>query len=163
MVRKQAARKEKSIKNLAYLIIVLVLTLGLALPAAAPVLADDTGFKFPANYAVGTTGWGASNAAGALVEDVATGGFDAGKCAGFQQSGGTSELYYGFGFAIPAGATIEGIEVTVSGYNDIHADDPLTFGIRLAGDTGGSWTDYKETSTLGVTDADYTLGGPADL
>jgi hypothetical protein len=97
------------------------------------------------------------------VDDLATGGDDSTKCAIFSQSGGSSELYYGFGFDIPSGATIDGIEVVVSGYNDIHADVPLTFGIRLSGDTGGSWTGYKETSTLGVTDADYTLGGSADL
>lgn len=141
----------------------MVLVLGLALPVAAPVLADNTGFKFPKNYATGITGNSPSNPAGAIVDDVVTGDIDSAKCAIFSQSGGSSELYYDFGFGIPSGATINGIEVVVSGYNDLHADVPLTFGIRLSGDTGGSWTGYKETSTLGVTDADYTLGGSADL
>ena len=130
---------------------------------AAPVLADNTGLKFPTNYAIGTTGYGPSNPAGALVDDLVTGGIDSAKCAIFPQSVGYSEIYYGFGFGIPSGATIDGIEVVVSGYTDAHADVPLTFGIGLSGDAGGSWTSYQETSTLGFADADYILGGATDL
>ncbi len=141
----------------------MVLVFGLTLPVATPVLADTTGPKFPTNYAIGTTGFAPDSPARALVDDVAIGDADSTKCAEFRQSGGNSEIYYGFGFGIPSGATIDGLEVVVSGFNDIHADDPLTFSIGLSGDTGGSWTDYRETPTLGVTDDNYILGGSTDL
>jgi hypothetical protein len=133
---------------------------------ATPVLADNTVFKFPTSYATGTTGEPPGEPERALVDDVPTGGRDGGKCTLFKQSMGLSELYFGFGFGIPAGATIDGIEVVVSGYSSGGEDvnEPLTFGIGLSGDTGLSWTGYRETSPrLTLQDAEYTLGGSADL
>jgi hypothetical protein len=154
-------------KKLAYLIIALVLALGLALPLAAPVLADNTGFKFPTSYATGTTGEPPAYPEKAFVDDVATGERDYThtKIVEFKQGGGISELYYGFGLGIPSGAAIDGIEVVVSGYSDgaEGSNEILTFGIGLSGDTGVSWTGYQETPRLVPQDAEYTLGGPADL
>ncbi len=161
--------KEKYMKKLAFLFIALVLALGLALPVATPVLADNTVFKFPTSYATGTTGEPPGDPENALVDDVptGTGGYpDIGTCVLFKQGMGLSELYYDFGFGIPPEATIDGIEVVVSGYSGggEGSNEPLTFGIRLSGDTGLSWTGYQETSPrLVLQDAEYTLGGLADL
>jgi hypothetical protein len=163
--------KEKEMKKLVYLIMALVLALGLTLPVASTALANDAGFKFPTSYATGSTGNPPWFPEAALVDDLAPGQTDPGvfgqpRTAVFSQDGSRSEFYYDFGFGIPSGATIDGIEVVVSGYCEASEGEwsPITFGIGLSGDTGVSWTGYQETSPrLVYTDTEYTLGGPADL
>jgi len=154
-------------KKQSYLIIALVLALGLTLQMASTALAVDTGVKYPTAYATGSTTEPPGYPEMALTDDVAIGGQDSSKVAIFSQGGGNSEIYNGFGFGIPSGVSIDGIEVVVSGYSGGGEDDnlePLTFGVGLSGDTGVIWTDYKATSRLVVgQDAEYTLGGPADL
>ena len=69
--------------------------------------------------------------------------------------------YSTFGFSIPAGNTIIGIEVKIEAKASSAAG---TIGAALSSDSGSSTTTPdKVTSTLSTTDVVYTLGGPADL
>ena len=132
---------------------------------AVPAYADDTGLKNAASYATGTTGNPATNPAQALADDVATGATNDAFCALFRTQNppsnvADSEIYYDFSFALPAGATIDGIEVIVSGYRTGTPSVGAYFRVRLDG--GSGWTAYKDTSTLTTADAEYTLGDPAN-
>lgn len=154
-------------KKLLFCILASVLVVGLALPMAIPVLADDTGFLFPTTYATGSTGNPPTNPGQALLDDVATGATNDTNCALFRTNnpgggGGVadSEYYSTFGFTIPSGATIDGIEVVVSGYRTGGASGVpgAYFNVRING--GAGWTGYQGTSpTLTLVDAEYPLTG----
>lgn len=157
-------------KRVLFTMLALVLALGLALPMAIPVLADDTGYKFPATlgYATGSTGQAPSNPGQAVADDVAIGSTDDSLCALFKTNnpgggGGVadSEYYYGFTFGIPSGATIDGIEVVVDGYRTGTTSSGAYFRVSLQ-DMDSAWTDYKDTLELTTLDALYTLGNSGD-
>ena len=63
-----------------------------------------------------------------------------------------------FSLAVPAGAVINGIEVTVEGFSS----DPTGCQLQVRIDDGGGFSGYK-TQYLSGVDAGYTLGGPTDL
>ncbi len=74
-----------------------------------------------------------------------------------------AEVYRDFSFGIPTPAvTIKGIEVVLSAYREGAVEGGI-FGVRLSGDGGASWTDFKGTSALTQLDALYTLGSSSDL
>lgn len=148
-------------KELLLLAMLMLSTMLITLPAYA----DDTGLKNAASYATGTTGNGPSYPAQALVDDVTTGNTNDTLCALFRTDNppshvADSETYYDFSFGVPAGATIDGIEVIVSGYRTGTPSVGAYFRVRLDG--GSGWTAYKNTSTLTTTDAEYTLGSSGD-
>ncbi len=65
-----------------------------------------------------------------------------------------------YGFTIPAGATINGIEVQVEGRSSVAGT--VDYGAGLSWDGGTSWTTEKTDSYTSTTDATDTFGGPAD-
>jgi hypothetical protein len=69
--------------------------------------------------------------------------------------------FFNYGFSIPAGATIAGIEVRLDGRADSTTGSPR-FCIQLSWNGGASWTAAKTTSTLTTSEATYLLGGAAD-
>ncbi len=69
--------------------------------------------------------------------------------------------FYNYGFSIPGGATITGIEVRLDGRVDSTSGAPK-FCIQLSWNGGASWTAAKSTSTLTTSEATYLLGGSAD-
>jgi len=152
-------------------VILMLSTMLIALPAHA----GSTTLQSPASYATGTTLNPPSDPEQAIANDVTTGTTNDALCALFRTTnpgGGDdvadSEIYYDFSLAVPAGATIDGIEVVVSGYrtgptSGPHAISGLIFNAYLSGDAGSSWTTFKSTSELTTTDAEYTLGGSTDL
>jgi len=140
---------------------------------ASPSYADDTGLKSPTVYSTGeTTVNPPTDPEQALVDDVATGATNDDDCALFRTNnpgggGGVadSEIYNGFTFGIPSGATIDGIEVIVSGYrtgsdNGQNATTGALFKVRL--NDGSDWTEFQSTPTLTFVDAEYTLGASDD-
>lgn len=148
--------------------LLLIFAAALVVAIALPTYAADTGLKSPASYATGTTGNPPTNPDQALVDDVATGSTDDDACALFRTNnpgggGGVadSELYSDFSFGVPAGATVDGIEVIVSGYRTGTPSAGAYFRVRLDG--GSGWTTYMDTSPLTTTDAEYTLGDPSNL
>ena len=139
---------------------------------AGSAYADDTGLKNAASYATGTTGNPPADPDQAIVDDVATGSTNDDACALFRTNnpggGGEvadSEIYDGFTFNIPSGATIDGIEVLVSGYRtgSDGGQNPTTgayFKVSLY--DGSGWTAYQNTPGLTFTDAEYILGASDD-
>jgi hypothetical protein len=161
----KSQNKVKTALLLATLVLLTVLT-------AVPAYADDTGYIFPTAEVTGTTGNGPSNLGKAFADDVATGAQIDDNCELFKtdNTGGgggvaDSEIYNTFGFSIPSGATIDGIEVIVSGYRTGSPSiTDFKFSVRLWEATTSQWTGYKSTpELLRNLDAEYTLGGSGDL
>ncbi len=72
---------------------------------------------------------------------------------------GARHTYNTFGFDVPVGNTIVGVEVKVEASGSTAAG---TISVGLSWNNGASLTSLKTTSTLGLTDAVFLLGGPAD-
>jgi hypothetical protein len=69
--------------------------------------------------------------------------------------------YYNYGFTIPSGTTIRGIEVRLDARVDNTSGAPKIC-VQLSSDGGATWTTTKSTSTLSTSEATYLLGGSAD-
>ena len=76
-------------------------------------------------------------------------------------NGKDKHVFSNYGFSIPAGATITGIEVRTDGRADSTTGSPR-FCIQLSWNGGATWTAAKTTSTLTTSEATYSLGGLAD-
>jgi len=70
-------------------------------------------------------------------------------------------LFYNYGFSIPAGASIRGIEVRLDALVDSTAGAPQIC-VEISWDGGASWTAGKITSNLTTVEATYTLGASTD-
>ena len=70
---------------------------------------------------------------------------------------------YNFGFAIPSGATIDGIEVVVSAYTDAACAVPIEHVVQLVKTSGSRVGSNKATNSLTEYEVAYTFGGPTDL
>lgn len=70
--------------------------------------------------------------------------------------------FYGFGFAVPVGATVDGIEVQLQSKVDSTSGSPRMC-IQLSWDGGLTWTAAKNTVILSTTEKTYLLGGLTDL
>jgi hypothetical protein len=69
--------------------------------------------------------------------------------------------FYDFGFAIPGGSAIAGLEVRLDARADSTSGSPRMC-VQLSWDGGTTWTAAKTTGTLGTSLATFTLGGAAD-
>jgi hypothetical protein len=67
-------------------------------------------------------------------------------------------VFRDYGFSIPTGSTIKGIDVRLDAKVDSTSSSPKICA-QLSWDGGSSWTSAKSTSTLGTSEATYTLGG----
>lgn len=76
--------------------------------------------------------------------------------------GKDKHVFHGFGFALPAGATLDGIEVQLQAKVDSASASPRMC-VELSWDGGLTWTTAKNTVVLSKTETTYTLGGLADL
>lgn len=75
---------------------------------------------------------------------------------------GESHQYWGYGFDIPYGALIEGIEVRLDAWR-VPAADWAIFYVELSWDGGISWTSTGyNTGYLSTEEVTYVLGGPND-
>lgn len=70
-------------------------------------------------------------------------------------------IYSNYGFSVPTGATVIGIEVRADGRADSTTGAPK-FCVQLSWNGGASWTSAKTTSTLTTSEATYLLGGTTD-
>lgn len=70
-------------------------------------------------------------------------------------------LFYNYGFSLPAGAGIDGIEVRLDARVDSANGSPKIC-IQLSWDGGASWTAAKSTPTLTTTQTSYYLGSASD-
>jgi hypothetical protein len=69
--------------------------------------------------------------------------------------------FYNYNFALPAGATINGIQVRLDAKVDSTSGAPRMC-VQLSWDGGTTWTAAQTTATLTKDEATYLLGGPAD-
>jgi hypothetical protein len=70
-------------------------------------------------------------------------------------------VFFDYGFAIPAGSAIAGIEVRLRARADSTSGAPRMC-VQLSADGGATWTAAKATSTLATTLRTFTLGGATD-
>ncbi len=142
------------------IIVCLLSTAGLRSAAA-----DSTGFRNPSAEAAATGGDGdgyerdptrAFTDADGEAEDRDSGTNGNLSCT---DSGKDRHVFYNYGFTVPDGAVINGIEVLV----DANLDSATGFiCVQLSWDAGTTWTTAKQTPNLTTTFANYTLGGTAD-
>lgn len=127
----------------------------------------DTGFKSPTSNSVDTGGDGdgyASNPTrgytnnSSFAVDTNSGSGIGIDCAGSDKD---KHRYYNYGFTMPTGATINGIEVRLDARADSITGQPKIC-VQLSWDGGVTWTDPKSTSDLTTNEASYILGDSAD-
>ncbi len=144
-------------RSKAFVLLLLIGLLATALPlviSPGPTSADSTGLTSPTtDQALNGNGF----------ETVPTGAHaDGGLAAENINGAGDSHVYYTYGFAVPAGATIKGIEVRLDWYLDSD-NGTNSLSVDLSWNGGANWTtaqtDYVET--IG-TEHTAVLGGPAD-
>lgn len=69
--------------------------------------------------------------------------------------------FFNYGFAIPSGVSITGIEVRLDARADSTSGAPKMC-VQLSWDGGSTWTAPKSTATLGTTMSTLTLGSSTD-
>lgn len=137
-----------------------------ATPTPAPT---NTGFRSCTANAAVTTGSGDNNGFqlnpanacaddAAFAEDTNSGNTTATTCSA---AGKDRHLYYNYGFSIPAGSTVNGIEVRLDAWADSATGSPFMC-VELSWDGGTTWTAAKNTTTLGTAQATFTLGTTSD-
>ena len=70
-------------------------------------------------------------------------------------------LFYNYGFSIPAGQTINGIEVRLDAWADSTSGNPAMC-VELSWDGGATWTAATTSPNLTTAEATYILGSAAD-
>jgi chitinase len=136
--------------------------------ALIPALALDTGYRSPAAQAPGPGGDGngfESSPANAFADDsvfaadVLSGTSGSVDCASTVRD---RQDYFNYGFAIPAGSTITGVEVRLDAKVDATSNETPGLCVQLSSDGGATWTAAKKTPTLTTSEATYLLGGATD-
>ncbi|OGO50866.1 MAG: hypothetical protein A2148_07890 [Chloroflexi bacterium RBG_16_68_14] len=130
----------------------------------------NTGFLNCASNAAVTSGSGDNNGFqvnpgnacandGAFAEDTDSGTNTGTSCSGTDKD---RHLFYDYGFTIPAGSTINGIEARLDAWIDGGTSATRIMCVELSWDGGTSWTAANTTSTLGTTEATFILGAATD-
>jgi hypothetical protein len=142
----------------------------LTTPTPTSAAGLSTGFLSPSANAAQTSGAGDNNGyqagpANAYANDSAvTTDTDSGtnKSTSCTDNGKDKHLYYNYNLNIPATAVIRGIQVRLDARADGTAGSPKIC-VQLSWDGGVSWTTARSTTTLGTTEAIYSLGSTSDL
>jgi len=139
-----------------------------ATPTQTPTpLPLDTGFRGPSANAAASGGDGngfQTDPANAHADDSLF-AVDTDSGTGTQTSCTSSKkdkhLFYNYGFSLPVGATITGIEVRLDAWVDSASNSPQMC-VQLSWDGGVTWTTAKSTPTLTASEATYLLGSATD-
>ncbi len=137
--------------------------------SAVVVTTTNTGFKNCAANAAVTASSGDNNGFqlnpgnacaddAAFAEDTNGGTANSSVCSSTARD---RHLYYNYGFSIPAGATINGIEVRLDAWSDSTSGTPQIC-VELSWDAGTTWTAAKTSAALTTAQATYTLGSTSD-
>ncbi len=129
----------------------------------------STGFRSPTAQAAETSGAGDNNGFqtnpansfaddGAYAVDTDSGNGTSTSCTSTQKD---KHRFYNYGFSLPGGASVQGIEVRFNGRVDSTSGTPRVC-VQLSWDGGTTWTAAKTTGTLATAEASYTVGGAAD-
>ena len=95
---------------------------------------------------------------GAFAVDTDSGTNTSTSCT---DAGKDKHRFYNYGFALPSGVTVSGIEVQLQAKVDATSGSPKMC-VQLSWNGGATWTAAKTTATLSINEATYTLGGSAD-
>jgi len=76
-------------------------------------------------------------------------------------SGKDRHRFFNYGFSIPAGASVTGVEVRLDARADSTSGSPRMC-VQLSWDGGTTWTAAKATAALGTSMTTFTLGGVSD-
>jgi len=142
---------------------------GTATKALSITVATTTGFLAPSANAAVTVNAGDNNGFqttptnaysndGLFAVDTNSGTNTNTSCT---NAGKDKHIYYNYGFNLPSGASIAGIQVRLDARVDATAGAPRMC-VQLSWDGGSTWTAAKTTATLTTSEATYILGGAAD-
>lgn len=131
---------------------VTVLSTGLRSPTAnaRDSGGDGNGYETNPTYAYATNGVSAA--------DYNSGSTTGTSCT---DSGKDRHRYYNFGLALPAGATVTGLQVQLKARADATLGSPK-FCVQLSWNGGASWTTPRTTATLGTSLLTYALGSASN-
>jgi hypothetical protein len=129
----------------------------------------STGFLSPTANAAVTSGSGDNNGyqtspANAYADDsvFATDlNSGTGTSTSYTSTQKDRHTFYNYGFAIPAGATINGIEVRVDARID-RASGTRQIYVQFSWDGGNTWTTAQSTGNIARTETTYMLGSASD-
>ena len=145
------------------------MTANMTCTATFNIAGSDTGLRSPTANAAETTSAGDNNGyqttpANAHTDDTLNAvDTDSGTNTntGCTNTGKDRHRFYNYGFTIPSGATINGIEVRLDARVDSTTGAPKIC-IQLSWNGGATWTTAKQTATLGTAMATFTLGTATD-
>jgi hypothetical protein len=128
--------------------------------------ASSTGFRSPTAQAAVTSGSGDNNGfqtspANALTDDglfAVDTNSGTGTSTSCTSTAKDRHVFSNYGFNIPAGSTIQGIEVKLNSKVDSTSGSPR-FCVQLSWNGGTSWTTAVTSATLSTNETVYTLGG----
>ncbi|HXF85448.1 MAG TPA: M14 family metallopeptidase [Anaerolineales bacterium] len=128
--------------------------------------ASSTGFRSPAAQAAVTSGSGdnngfQTNAANMLIDDglfAVDTNSGTGTSTSCTSTAKDRHTLSNFGFNIPAGATIQGIEVKLNSRVDSTSGSPR-FCVQLSWNGGTTWTSPITSATLSTNETIYLIGG----
>lgn len=127
-----------------------------AFSSTGTTMAADTGLKSPSANAADTGG--------------DNNGFEVNPTNAYADAGGYAEnvngaadrhRYYNYGISVPAGSTINGIEVRLDWWLDSKTGTN-SMDVQLSWDGGTSWTSTKRDSTESTSEHSKTLGSSTD-
>ena len=95
---------------------------------------------------------------GLFAADANSGNNTGTSCTGIDKD---KHRYYNYGFSLPAGATINGIEMNLVAKANSTSGTPKMC-VELSWNGGTTWATAKSTNNLTTSSASYTLGGPTD-
>jgi hypothetical protein len=129
-------------------------------------VASSTGFRSPTAQAAVTSSSGDNNgfqtgAANALADDglyAVDTNSGTNTNTGCTNTGKDRHVFSNYGFNIPAGSTIQGIEVKLNSRVDSTTGAPR-FCVQMSWNGGTSWTTAVTSATLSTAETVYTLGG----
>jgi subtilisin family serine protease len=135
-------------------------------PTNTPAPVTSTGYLSPSANAPVTTNSGDNNGYegspanayandSVFASDVNSGN---GTSTSYTSTQKDRHIFYNYGFNIPSGATITGIQVRVDARAD-RASGTRQIYVQFSWDGGTSWTSALSTGNLGTSEATYTLGG----
>ena len=132
-------------------IVLCLLLVCIALTSALPVLAASTGAKV-ATSVVSSGSWSNFTVGYLNTSDD-------------QRATNNTDNNYGivstFGFGVPAGVQIDGIQVDVEGSNSNNSKT-VNYEVALSGNSGTGWTSAKADTFTGPADDTDTFGGDSD-
>ena len=142
-------------------------SVGGCVPPPPPPPPGDTGLRGPTANAAASGGDGngfelnPANAyadGGGFAVDMNSGSGSSTSCT---SSSKDKHVFRDYGFSIPSGSTIKGIDVRLDAKVDSTSGSPKICA-QLSWNGGSSWTAAKSTATLGTAEGTHMLGGATD-